>query len=211
MLSRRPSSPAGGGFSANRLTPASWKSLNQSGAAPVTRGRDAVLVGRVAGLVDEVAHPRLGGVHALGVLVDREPEVARRSSTGTCRRPGSGTACSRCPPGRAPAVLATPCIWLMAHEPSAMTPILPVATSCLDGSQSVVVGSFSFRPALTTSYSSLSVMYWPLPASHGEASCASWPRSRGRRPRSPCTAATGTSASRPRSSCTAGRRPGPCP
>ena len=49
------------------------------------------------------------------------------------------------------ATFARPCIWLMAHEPSTITAILPVATSSLDGSQSVVVGSSSLRPALTTS------------------------------------------------------------
>src|SRR4029078_1873045 len=64
------------------------------------------------------------------------------------------------------------CIWLMAHEPSAMTPILPVATSCFEGSQSVVVRASALRPSLRTSESSLSTMYWPLPASHGEASWA---------------------------------------
>ena len=50
-----------------------------------------------------------------------------------------------------PAATAACCICTMAHEPSIIVAILPVPMSALDGSQAVVVGSFSVSPALTTS------------------------------------------------------------
>ena len=137
--------------------------------------------------------------------VDRELVVAADRPSGTCRRPGPGTACSRCRPG-SPA-LGAACICEIAHEPSGIVAILPVPSSSLDvlpvGGGRVLLG----QPALDDVVEQgvdrrRGRCPRPTARRRGRARCASG-SSRDRRRGCP---PTGSAASRPCSSCTAGSR-----